>query len=655
MPHQPMRPSSRRRATAESLEGRLLMDTTYYRNPLSINLYDDFDPPTPAFVYPSVINVDPLPGGPITELRVTLFGVYHDQPMDMDVLVVNPAGRSVVVMSDAGGTTPIPGDPTTELTFIDTATRSLPESAPITPGIYRPTNYSQAGENEYFPFADPSEEPTDTTLAALAAGNPAGAWTLYVVDDTIGNVGGILYGWGLTFVTGGPGPAAPSTPDMQASSDRGVSSTDNITNVDTPRFTGTGTPGTRVRLFVNGVPNGNPVTVSAAGAYSVQAQAIPAGTHNISVRSLDAQGTEGPASGELTVTIDTVPPDAPAPPDLTAASDTGASSTDDDTDDATPTFTGDAPGATTVQLLANGLVVGTAPVSGGSYSVTPTNALAAGTYDFTVITSDPAGNNSLSDPMRVIIRPGGTTSPAVSAVYVRGSAWAGPDNNAGTTTFKEYLEEKGLGDDVYGFRVDNAPADTVLPWINLNQVVVRYTSAPTGSSIPTTGTLTLSGQRSGYTITSIAPLPGDATAFVLTLDKPLGGGDGVSTAPAAATNGDRVTLGVAGGGPGGSNFSLRMNVLQGDVSHAQETTHAVLANDYAEVKNRFFKTTRTATGTTADYTAFHDVDGNGSILANDYAEVKKRFFHTLPAPTAAAAGVTFGAERVADGLLSERP
>jgi hypothetical protein len=27
---------------------------------------------------------------------------------------------------------------------------------------------------------------------------------------------------------------------------------------------------------------------------------------------------------------------------------------------------------------------------------------------------------------------------------------------------------------------------------------------------------------------------------------------------------------------------------------------------------------------------FHDLDGSGSILANDFSEVKKRFFHTLP-------------------------
>ena len=70
----------------------------------------------------------------------------------------------------------------------------------------------------------------------------------------------------------------------------------------------------------------------------------------------------------------------------------------------------------------------------------------------------------------------------------------------------------------------------------------------------------------------------------------------------------------------GINYSLTLNVLQGDV----DKSGGVVAADYSDVKKRFFKsTTSTVTGTSADYSAFHDVDGSGSILANDYSEVKK--------------------------------
>jgi hypothetical protein len=264
----------------------------------------------------------------------------------------------------------------------------------------------------------------------------------------------------------------------------------------------------------------------------------------------------------------------------------------------------------------------------------------ATSYVFSAETSDT--NTSEFSPA-VSAAPAAT----VSAVYVRGSAWAGPDADPLNLTFKECLEAKGLGDDVFGFRADNVAADTVLPWVNLDQIVVRYSSAPTGSGIPTPTTLGVSGEKGGYTITSVAPLAGDPTAYVLTLNKPLGGGNpATGSPPAPSENGDRITLAVPGAGPAGSNYALRMNVLQGDTDHAGEDgAHAVLARDFAEVKKRFFQDTNSPTLDPAtDYSPFHDVDGTGAILANDFAEVKKRFFQDLPAPApaspAAPAGIT---------------
>ena len=58
---------------------------------------------------------------------------------------------------------------------------------------------------------------------------------------------------------------------------------------------------------------------------------------------------------------------------------------------------------------------------------------------------------------------------------------------------------------------------------------------------------------------------------------------------------------------------------------------SVLANDFSEVKARFFQNSNQAA-----YSPFHDVDGSGSVLANDFSAVKARFFHNLPtAPTGA--------------------
>jgi hypothetical protein len=73
------------------------------------------------------------------------------------------------------------------------------------------------------------------------------------------------------------------------------------------------------------------------------------------------------------------------------------------------------------------------------------------------------------------------------------------------------------------------------------------------------------------------------------------------------------------------------------------------------VKKKFFKNTTDTTNDDTSYSAFHDVDGSGSILANDFSEVKKRFFQTLPprptTPAEALAGSSitsdlFGGTRI---------
>jgi hypothetical protein len=213
--------------------------------------------------------------------------------------------------------------------------------------------------------------------------------------------------------------------------------------------------------------------------------------------------------------------------------------------------------------------------------------------------------------------------PSVAAVYVRGSAWKGGDDSD-NVTFKEYLAARGLGDADYGFRLDNAPA-TVLPWTNVDQVVLRYTAPPTGSANPTAGGVVLQGTRSGYAIASAQAL--DPRTFLLTLDRPLG------TQPSGDGNGDRLRLAVPGGAAGGP-YELRFGVLPGDVDGSGQ----VLAADFSDVKRRFFKETNTPAAGAADYDAYHDVNGDGVILADDFSAVKKRFFDDLPPAAAAALG-----------------
>ena len=242
------------------------------------------------------------------------------------------------------------------------------------------------------------------------------------------------------------------------------------------------------------------------------------------------------------------------------------------------------------------------------------------------------GEDAEMDIFKFSYTPRPVVGATVSAVYVRGSSWLGADADPNTETFKEYLQDKGLGNSTYGYKVFDAAgtnnASDIIPWINVDEIVVQFANAPSGSGIPTSG-MVFTGVKQPYTVTSVTQL--DPKTYVLHLDKVLGGGG------TTASNGDKVRVKIPGGGTGGSDSSTILNVVQGDVNKST----SVLANDFSEVKARFFKTTKSAVTGTNDYSAFHDVDGSGSILANDFSAVKARFFQILPAanPVSSDAGV----------------
>jgi hypothetical protein len=270
----------------------------------------------------------------------------------------------------------------------------------------------------------------------------------------------------------------------------------------------------------------------------------------------------------------------------------------------------------TTNAAGDGTFAANLPVPAGSW-VTAT----ATSYAFTAETSE-TNTSEFSAPVSA------SATPGISAAYVRSSQWAAPDSDAANVTFKEYLEARGLGDDVYGFRVDNQPTTPILPWINLDQIVLRYAAPVTAAGLPQPGAVTVRGDRAGsdYTWQSVTQL--DPQTIALQLDRPLG------TLSAGGEDGVRVTVVVPGAG--GGDYTLRLDVLQGDV----DASGSVLAGDFSDVKKKFFRSTNSPSGATADasYSPFRDVDGSGDILANDYSEVKKRFFDGFVTAAATAAG-----------------
>ena len=105
-----------------------------------------------------------------------------------------------------------------------------------------------------------------------------------------------------------------------------------------------------------------------------------------------------------TLQIDTTPPNAPGTPDLLAASDSGASDTDNITNVTAPviTGTGGEDGAT-VTLFDGGTSIGTGTVAaGGIWSIT-TSILAEGPHTITATQTDAAGNTSAASAALSVI------------------------------------------------------------------------------------------------------------------------------------------------------------------------------------------------------------------------------------------------------------
>ena len=166
--------------------------------------------PGKATPYPSAIAVSGLTGT-ITDVNVTLTGLSHTFPEDVDVLLVGPGGQSTILMADTGRNRETPLS-NVNLTFDDAAAASLPDSSQIVSGTYKPTLGTAPTNGDFgcsVPTSFPSTAPAGpygSALSGFNGTNPNGTWSLYVVDDTSGDVGSISGGWSLdiTAITVGP-------------------------------------------------------------------------------------------------------------------------------------------------------------------------------------------------------------------------------------------------------------------------------------------------------------------------------------------------------------------------------------------------------------------------------------------------------------------
>src|SRR5204863_9406488 len=132
--------------------------------------------------------------GPVTDVTVSLNGVTHGRPEDLDILLVPPDRHGAVLMSDGCGTTAV-----TNYNWIFKSSGGFPPMGDTCPGlVYSATNIDAGTADNW----NVRPENTAYTPADWHRKAMNGDWQLYVVDDRSGFSGKIARGWTLGLTTG---------------------------------------------------------------------------------------------------------------------------------------------------------------------------------------------------------------------------------------------------------------------------------------------------------------------------------------------------------------------------------------------------------------------------------------------------------------------
>lgn len=233
-----------------------------------------------ATPYPSTIAVSGLSGALIS-LSVTLNNVSYSYSGDIDVLLVSPTGKSLILVAALGPNTgsSVAANHAT-LTLADSGTLPTDLTAWGSNSTFRPVNFgsyglggSVNGFNEVYespapavPWGDPGQNGTNATLASQFSGSILnGTWSLYVITTTGGDgTGAVAGGWSLNIATAS---AASTTTSLSSSNNPSFASTPGNTVTLTATVTSGAT--TVSESTVNFTDGG--VTISGCGAKAVSA------------------------------------------------------------------------------------------------------------------------------------------------------------------------------------------------------------------------------------------------------------------------------------------------------------------------------------------------------------------------------------------------
>ena len=434
------------------------------------------------------------------------------------------------------------------LWVIDTVTPSAPVITSVDDDVVNMTGPISNGgfTNDTTPTFTGTVEVGATLNVAINGSTPqpisvsaTGSWT-YVPSPTLVD-GTYTFSFVATDTAGNVSPAttftltvdtvAPSAPIITNVADNvppvtGAIANGGSTNDPTPTFTGTADPGFRLRIIVNGGA-ATFITVPNTGTWTYTPPALADGTYTFSFVAIDFAGNRSPETA-FALTVDTVAPIAPV---ITNVDDdvvntVGAIASGGFTNDTTPTFTGTVEAGATLNVAINGGTPQPISVSAtGTWTYVPSPALADGTYTFSFVATDAAGNVSPATTFSLTVDTVAPSAPIITNVDdnvppVTGAIANGGSTNDPTPTFT------GTADP--GFRL---------------RIIVNG-GAATFITVPNTGTWTYTPPALAdgtYTFSFVAiDFAGNrspAATFNLTVDTATPAVTGVAASSASGTYG----------------------------------------------------------------------------------------------------------------------
>ena len=390
-------------------------------------------------------------------------------------------------------------------------------------------------------------------------------------------------------------PSAPSAPDLVAGSDTGASSTDNITNDNTPTVSGTAEANSTVAIYDGATLLGT-ATADGTGSWSYTATTLSNGSHTLTARATDAAGNDSPLSTGLTITVDAAAPTAVSL-SQTSVADTAATS-----GSTVATLS-----ATDTNTVTYALVSGSGDTNNTSFNIVSGNLqaasnLSAGTYNIRVRATDLAGNTT-DQTFTITV----TAGPSVASINRAGAtALTNAASVDYTVTFSESVTQVDVSD---------------------------FTVTTTGTAGGTISSV--SGTGSTYTVT-VSGLSGDGT---LRLDlKNAGTGivnGGSQAITGGFTSGQTYTLDMtAPSAPSG--LDLLASSDSGSSSTDNNTSDNTPTISGAGAEPNCTVTLYDTDGTTVLGTATADGSGNWSITSSTLSSGT----HTLTTKVTDAAGNT---------------